>query len=65
MQYCKGEAKSCIEDCVLLEPSDGYKQARSILYSRYDRSHVVARSYVDKLVNSPQLKASDIDGLLS
>ena len=48
---------------MLLEPSDGYKRARSILYSRYSIPHVVARSYIDKLVNSPQLKASDIDGL--
>ena len=63
IQYCNGEAKSSIEDCVLLEPSDGYKRARSILYSRYGRPHVVARSYIDKLVNGPQLKASDINGL--
>ena len=63
IQYCNGDAKSSIEDCVLPEPSDGYKRARSILYSRYGRPHVVARSYVDKLVNGPQLKASDIDGL--
>ena len=63
IQYCNGEAKSSIEDCVLLEPSDSYKRARSILYSRYGRPHVVARSYIDKLVNGPQLKASDIDGL--
>ena len=63
IQYCNGEAKSSIEDCVLLEPSDGYKRARSILYSRYGRPHVVARSFIDKLVNGPQLKASDIDGL--
>ena len=63
IQYYNGEAKSSIEDCVLLEPSDGYKRARSILYSRYGRPHVVARSYIDKLVNGPQLKASDIDGL--
>ena len=48
---------------MLLEPSDGYKRARSILYSRYGKPHVVARSYIDKLVNGPQLKASDIDGL--
>ena len=37
IQYCNGEAKSCIEDCVLLEPSEGYERARSILYSRYGR----------------------------
>ena len=33
IQYCTGEAKSCIDDCVLLEPSEGYERARSILYS--------------------------------
>ena len=63
IQFCNGEAKSCIEDCVLLEPSEGYKRARSILYSRYSRPHLVARSYIDRLVNGPQLKTSDIDGL--
>ena len=26
IQYCNEEAKSSIEDCVLLEPSDGYKR---------------------------------------
>ena len=35
----------------------------TILYSRYGRPNVVARSYIDKLVNGPQLKASDFDGL--
>lgn len=63
IQYCNGEAKSCIEDCVLLEPSDGYKRARSILYSRYGRPYVITRSYIDELVTGPQIKASDIDGL--
>ena len=28
IQYCNGEAKSIIEDCVLLEPSEGYKVIR-------------------------------------
>lgn len=50
IQYCKGEAKLCIEDFVLLEPSDGFKRARSILYSRYGRPHVIASSYIEKLV---------------
>ena len=50
IQYCNGEAKSCIEDCVLL--------------SRYGRPHVIARSYIDKLVDGPQIKTSPTDGLL-
>ena len=61
IQYCKGEAKSSIEDCVLLSKHEGYKRARDILYSRYGRSHLIARSYVDKLVYGESIKASDVD----
>ncbi|CAG2190452.1 unnamed protein product [Mytilus edulis] len=42
IQYCRGEAKCCIEDCVLLDSDEGYKRARAILYSRYGRLHVIA-----------------------
>ena len=63
IQYCKGEAKSSIEDCVLLSKHEGYKRARDILYSRYGRSHLIARSYVDKLVYGEPIKASDVDAL--
>ena len=45
---------------MLLEPNEGYKWARSILYSPYGRPHVVTRSYSYKIVHSLQLKASDI-----
>ena len=62
IQYCNCEAKSCIDDCELLEPSEGNERARSILYSLYGRPHVIARSYIDKLVDGPQIRASDIDG---
>ena len=65
IRYCYDKAKSCIEDCVLLEPSEGYERTRSILYSRYGRPHGIARSYIDKLVDCPQIRASDTDGLLS
>ncbi|XP_052229903.1 uncharacterized protein LOC127843992 [Dreissena polymorpha] len=50
IQYCEGEAKLCIEDCVLLDHSEGYKRARSILHSRYGRPNLIASSYIDKLV---------------
>ncbi|CAC5361142.1 unnamed protein product [Mytilus coruscus] len=61
--YCRGEAKCCIEDCVLLDSDEGYKRARAILYSRYGRPHVIARSFIEKLVYGAQIKASYIEGL--
>lgn len=63
IQYCTGEAKSCIEDCVLLDSDVGYNRAKSILQSRYGRPHVIARSHIDKLLHGPQIKASDVDEL--
>jgi len=64
IQYCLlGEAKYCIEDCVLLEPTEGYRRAREILQTRYGKPHVISRSYIDKLVNGPHIKASAVDGL--
>lgn len=63
IQYCRGEAKSSIEDCVLLEPKQGYERAKGILHNRYGRSHIIVRSYIDKLVNGSQIKPSDYDSL--
>ncbi|CAG2248710.1 unnamed protein product [Mytilus edulis] len=62
IQYCKGEAKSSIEDCVLLEKK-GYERARSILHSRYGRSHMIVRSYIENLVYGAPIKASDFESL--
>lgn len=63
IQYCKGEAKSSIEDCVLLEPKEGYLKAREILFSRYGKSHLVARSFIEKIVNGSEIKASNVNEL--
>ena len=63
IQYCKGEAKASIEDCVLLEPKEGYERAKSILYSRYGRPHMIVRSYIENLVFGNQIKASDCESL--
>ena len=45
IQYCTGEAKESIEDCVIQEPTEGYQRARKILEKRYGRPHIIARSY--------------------
>ena len=60
IQYCAGEAKSCIEDCVLLDSNEGYERARAILRSRYGRTHIIARTCIDKLLNGPQIQTSDV-----
>ena len=63
IQYCKGEARESIEDCILLDPAAGYARARQILQKTYGKPHVIARAYVGKLVNGPQIKIGDVKGL--
>lgn len=48
---------------MLLEPNEGYKRAREILYSRYGRPNVITRTYIEKLVEGPRLSDSDIKDL--
>ena len=59
IQYCKGEARDSIDDCVILEPAHGYRLAREILDSRYGRKHIIAQSYINKLVDGEAIKAAD------
>ena len=64
IQHCHGEAKECIEDCIILEENEGYKRAREMLQKRFGRPHVIAHAYVNQLVNGPTIKPSDGQGLL-
>ena len=59
IQYCTGEAKRSIDDCVVLPPEDGYQRAKKILLTRYGKPHLVARSHIERIVNGPPIKAND------
>ena len=64
IQQCRGEAKRAIDMCSLISPaSKGYREAREILKSLYGNNHHVARACVDKIINGPSIKPSDVKGL--
>ncbi|XP_045209072.2 uncharacterized protein LOC123560989 [Mercenaria mercenaria] len=65
IQLCQGDARYCIEDCVILPPDEGYLRAKEILKSRYGKPHLVARSHVDSLINGSVIKSNDVKGLLN
>ena len=39
IQYCKGAAKDAIENCVMLPPEEGYKEAKEILRKNFGQKH--------------------------
>ena len=63
IQYCCGDAKESICDCVILNPQSGYTKARQILLKRFGKPHLVARAYVKQLIEGPAIKPSDHNAL--
>ncbi|XP_013410717.1 uncharacterized protein LOC106173924 [Lingula anatina] len=60
IQYCTGEAKEAIKSCVILEPEEGYFQARNILQTHFGQKHIIIKAMLEKIVTGPPIKASDV-----
>ena len=63
IQLCSGKARECIEDCVVLEPNEGYKRAFGILKSRFGKPHIIANAYISELTSGPPIPGFDCTGL--
>ena len=63
IQYCRGAAKEAIENCVMLPPEQGYREAKDILRKNFGQKHIVVRALIDKVVKGPQIRASESDKL--
>ena len=46
-----------------MKEEDGYREARSLLKTRYGQSYRIASAYVDKLTKGPAIKSEDGDAL--
>ncbi|PFX11376.1 hypothetical protein AWC38_SpisGene24930, partial [Stylophora pistillata] len=59
-----GNAKEAIKDCsIVFPPEHGYENAKDILHRRFGQKHVIAHAHIEKIVNGPQIKRTDIVGL--
>ncbi|XP_071476616.1 uncharacterized protein [Diadema antillarum] len=63
IQYCSGKARNSIENCVLMEPREGYAEAKRILREQFGQPHVVANAHLDKILKRSQVKQNDHAGL--
>lgn len=57
MQHCKGAANDAIENCLMLPPEEGYKEAKEILRRNFGQKHTIVRAFIDKVVKGPQIHA--------
>ena len=63
IQYCRGTAKEAIENCIMLPPEQGYREAKDILRKNFGQKHIVVRAFIDKVIKGPQIRASEPDTL--
>ena len=63
IQYCNGEAKELIEDCVNLR-DQGYERAVKLLSERYGKSYQVVQAYVHMLTTGPIVRNNDVKALM-
>ena len=61
--YCKGEPRSLVESCMIMDASEGYYRARHILQKRYGDKFTITKACTDKLLDRQQLKAKDAAAL--
>ena len=65
LQYCTGEAKEAIKDCIVLPVEDGYQEAWSILCDQFGRPHVIAKAHLNTLLHGPAIQMSDPKSLIT
>ena len=63
IQYCIGKAKKVIKSCVLLEPDEGYEEAKKLLAERVGDKFKVTNFWITKVSDGPLIKAGDREAL--
>ena len=64
IQYCTGEARTLIEDCVMMDPDEGFAEAKRLLQKEYGKPYEIARSFIDSLTRGPAIANNDYDGII-
>jgi len=49
LQYCVGKAKQVIQCCTVMDPSEGYKQARKLLRERFGNNYRISEAWIVKV----------------
>ncbi len=63
MQHCTGKAANVIQSCALMDPSQGYSKARSLLQKRFGDDYVIAKAWINKITCGPPSQAKQWRGI--
>lgn len=63
MQYCTGAAGRVIQCCAVMDTSEGYSKALSLLRERFGNNHVIAETWLHKMTSGGVISQHDRQGL--
>ena len=63
IKFFSGFAREAIENCVILPPGQGYREAKDILQKNFGQRHIIVRAFIERVVMGPQIRASDAEKL--
>ena len=63
IQFCSGKARKAIENCILLEPKEGYLKARQLLNDRFGGAYKVSNKWLAKVSEGNQIRPGDGEAL--
>ena len=63
VQYTTGDVQQLVKNCLTMEPTLGYSEARTLLKKRYGQSYHIAAAYVDKITKGTAIKSEDRSSL--
>ncbi len=49
MQHCTGKAANVIQSCALMDPSQGYNKASTLLQKRFGEDYGIAKAWINKI----------------
>ena len=64
LQHCTGDALNLIEDCVILQPEQGYTTALQKLEKRFGKNHQIAQAYINGVTKGHVIKLNDVKALV-
>ena len=65
IQHCKDKVKPLTEYCLLLEPIEGFRKAKTILYEAFVRKNLITRACIKSLIIGSVLKQENYYALLA
>ena len=63
IQFCSGKARKAIENCILLEPKEGYLKAKQLLSDRFGEAYKISTKWLAKVSEGSQIRPGDGEAL--